>query len=288
MKHIELPDLDTFDIESFRPFSLTGPGSRYIGAEEFESTDSDFLIFLERLWFDCVSPILEELQFPPPKRDGDDLPRIWWMGTGMASSLPFHAAGCHTPESVENAYSCVVSSYTPSLKTLRYIREKGNRKPERLTTLLVTMSTTPGANDLPGVATEADAIQETMHPVKILSQPDSATVMGALNEYSIAHFACHGCSDTINPAESYLALQGRDDLVPDKLTLHSISEADLSQVYLAYLSACSTAEHRVPDLADEALHLASGFQTTGFKHTVAAMWTSDDEICANVARVFYH
>ncbi|KAJ5465048.1 uncharacterized protein N7458_000734 [Penicillium daleae] len=195
VKHIELPDLDTFDIESFQPFSLTGPGSRYIGAEEFESTGSDFLIFLERLWFDwfdCVSPILEELQFSPPKRDGGDLPRIWWMGTGMASSLPFHAAGCHTPESVENAYSCVVFSYTPSLKTLRYIRERGNRKPERRTTLLVTMSTTPRANDLPGVATEADAIQETMHPVKILSQPDSATVMGALNEYSIAHLHATG------------------------------------------------------------------------------------------------
>jgi CHAT domain-containing protein len=126
-----------------------------------------------------------------------------------------------------------------------------------------------------------------MHPVRLLSQPDSTTVLNALNKSAIAHFACHGCSDTTNPARSYLALQGQDESVPDKLTLQSISEANLSQVWLAYLSACSTAENRDPALADEALHLASGFQAAGFKHTVAAMWASEDNICPQVAECFY-
>jgi hypothetical protein len=291
VKYIPLPSLDGHEVERFRPFALTGPRSRsrYIGAEEPEATSDDFLVFLESLWTNCVLPILQELQYYPPRSGGGDLPRIWWMGTGLASSVPFHAAGRHTTGSVENTYSCAISSYTPSLKSLRYVRDQGNKMPDQLTTLLVAMPTTPRADDLPGVARESSVIEDIMNPVRTLKHPDSATVLEALNEFSIAHFACHGCSDTTNPARSYLALQRQDgdSLVPDKLTLQSIIDAQLSRVWLAYLSACSTAENRVRDFADEALHLASGFQTAGFKHTIAAMWASDDDICARVARVFY-
>jgi hypothetical protein len=293
VKYIPLPSLDGYEVERFRPFALTGPRSRsrYIGAEELEATNNDFLIFLGSLWTKCVLLILEELQYYPPRSGGGggDLPRIWWIGTGLASSIPFHATGRHTTGSVENTYSCAISSYTPSLKSLRYVRDKGNKMPDQLTTLLVAMPTTPGADDLPGVATESSVIEDIMNPVSTLEHPDSATVLGALDEFSIAHFACHGCSDTTNPARSYLALQRQDEdsLVPEKLTLQSIIDAQLSNVWLAYISACSTAENRVRDLADEALHLASGFQTAGFKHTIAAMWASDDEICAKIARVFY-
>lgn len=67
--------------------------------------------------------------FPRSGSGGGDLPRIWWIGTGLASSLPFHAAGHHTTGSVENTYSCAISSYTPSLKSLRYVRDKDNKMP---------------------------------------------------------------------------------------------------------------------------------------------------------------
>ena len=44
------------------------------------------------LWFSCVKPILEELK-DIQESDSHELPRIWWIGTGIASSFPFHAAG---------------------------------------------------------------------------------------------------------------------------------------------------------------------------------------------------
>ena len=66
-----------------------------------------------------------------------------------------------------------------------------------------------------------------------------------------------------------------------------ISDANLGQAWLAYLSACSTAEIKVSDLADEALHLASSFQVAGFGHVVASMWPSNDAVCAQVAKLFY-
>jgi CHAT domain-containing protein len=43
---------------------------------------------------------------------------------------------------------------------------------------------------------------------------------------------------------------------------------------LAYLSACSTAENKIDQLADEVIHLASAFQVAGFRHVAGAMWVS--------------
>jgi CHAT domain-containing protein len=91
----------------------------------------------------------------------------------------------------------------------------------------------------------------------------------------------------MNPTDSFLAFQGQSNTVPDKLTIQQISESNLKHAWLAYLSACSTAEIQVSELADEALHLASGFQVAGFGHTIASMWPSNDEICAQVASTFY-
>jgi hypothetical protein len=36
--------------------------------------------------------------------------------------MPFHAAGLHMRRSMENAYSRVISSYTPSIKALAHAR----------------------------------------------------------------------------------------------------------------------------------------------------------------------
>ncbi|CEJ60618.1 hypothetical protein PMG11_09187 [Penicillium brasilianum] len=152
------------------------------------------------------------------------------------------------------------------------------------------MPTTPGEVDLPGVVEEAQAIQAAVtapHEVQILAEPSAEKVLSRLPDYTIAHFACHGSSDMLDPSNSFLALHRKSDSAPDHLTVQRISESNLGQAWLAYLSACSTAENRVSELADEALHLASGFQVAGFAHTVASMWPSSDDICAQVASVFY-
>lgn len=50
---------------------------------------------------------------------------------------------------------------------------------------------------------------------------------------------------------------------------------------------CLTAEIKESDLADKALHLASGFQVAVFKHVVASMWPPNDFICAKIASLFH-
>jgi len=103
------------------------------------------------------------------------------------------------------------------------------------------------------------------------------------NSCAIFHFAGHGLSDEEEPSRSALLL-GRE----------SITVADLrnsrlqgSQPFLAYLSACSTSKSGNEKLVDEAIHLVSGCQLAGFRHTLGTLWEVYDECCPEVAQVVY-
>ncbi|KAH7150709.1 hypothetical protein DER46DRAFT_638595 [Fusarium sp. MPI-SDFR-AT-0072] len=62
----------------------------------------------------------------------EGLPRVWWIGSGLASSMPFHAAGVHTRGSTENAYCRLISSYTQSINELAYAQDEAKRAQEVL------------------------------------------------------------------------------------------------------------------------------------------------------------
>jgi hypothetical protein len=288
---ITLQNLRASKIKKYRLWGLDGSLSRWVEKEGVGVRDRGTKLrqFLHYLWLSCVRPILEALDFLQPAGDVV-LPHIWWIGTGLASGLPFHAAGIHTKGATENTLRYTISSYTPSIEILRNARYRTGVKPTAQSILLVTMPETPGADPLPGVKAEAAAIQDSIsspHTVELLHQPNAETVLRRLQNFTIAHFACHGSSDVTDPSSSYLALQGQSESVPDPLTVQMISDSRLDGVWLAYLSACSTAENRVPGLEGEPLHPASGFQVAGTGHTVASMWPSNDEICAQVASTFY-
>ena len=40
-------------------------------------------------------------------------------------------------------------------------------------------------------------------------------------------------------------------------------------------------------LADEVIHVVSGFQVAGFGHAIGCLWPSVDRVCAEVATGFY-
>jgi CHAT domain-containing protein len=73
----------------------------------------------------------------------------------------------------------------------------------------------------------------------------------------------------------------------DRLTVHEVSELNLPEARMAYLSACSTAENKATRLSDEVIHLVSGFQVAGFPHVVGCLWPSKDTVCVEVADRFY-
>jgi CHAT domain-containing protein len=249
------------------------------------------------LWQRCIKPILDELRYPI-QYPAEDLPRIWWIGTGLASSFPFHAASDRSAGVTESAYDRVISSYSPSIKALIHARGPVHltavSRSDRPKALIVTMPQTPDAKDLPGTSEEKSVVTAALggpSHITALDQPDVATVMEEIQQCNIAHLACHGVSDQTDPSESGLLLQTAGTAAgkprQDILRVREVCQAYLPRAEIAYLSACSTAENRAAKLVDEALHVVSGFQVAGFRHVIGCLWPSSDRVCVQVAKSFY-
>lgn len=258
------------------------------------------------LWDVAVEPVFDD-QGLGPVADGCQYPRVWWIGVGLLAVAPFHAAGDHsTLSSTRNTLSRAISSYIPTLKALSYARQKKLelRSNPNSRLLIVTMaitpdtpagselSGTPGApirrwSPLTNVAVEADGIMDAVNnntrTVTRLDTPTAAEVLEMLPDYHAIHFACHGVSDAINPSNSHLLLGGD----PGRITVQDISNRNIKNAQIAYLSACCSADNSSADLPNESIHIASGFQLAGFSHVLGMLWSSGDLACCQVATEFY-
>jgi CHAT domain-containing protein len=287
----------------------TDDARRWLGTEwkakrpELRKKNNEFLKYLDWLWRVCVKDVLDHVSSLYKGQD-EALPRVWWIGCGLASSMPFHAAGIHAHASQENTFSRVVSSYTPSVRALGYARNQlkraQNEQPRHDLMLIAAMPMTPtGANDhvafknLGGVLKESDAVDRIVSPhvrTAVCPGPSADYILSQLENCQIAHFACHGVSDPKDPSNSGLVLQRvatDGSLEQDHLSIHRLSHLWLRHALIAYLSACSTAENKGGRLQDEVIHVVSGFQVAGFPHVVGALWPAGDEECVQVASHFY-
>jgi tetratricopeptide (TPR) repeat protein len=258
-----------------------------------------YLQFLSWLWRECVRPVLDELNChtqPSP----DDLPRIWWIGTGLASTFPFHAAGDFRAGIAESTFSRAISSYTPTFKALQHSQRRSTKttgiisRRNPLRALIVTMPTTLHADSFPGPWGEAVEIIHALGPYvskASLEHPKAVRVMADLQLCDIAHFTCHGISDPTDPSKTGLILQRYDtetgELQQDILSVQAVSQTRPFRAEIAYLPTCSTAQNKATSLSDEVLHVVSGFQVAGFRHVVGCLWPSDDTVSAEVAKSFY-
>ncbi|KJK87391.1 hypothetical protein H633G_08750 [Metarhizium anisopliae BRIP 53284] len=287
---LHLPKLLASDVTAWIDKEWTGRG---IPKSERPKKNKEFLGYLTWLWDVCVKTIIDKVY--EVHGATNSLPRIWWIGTGLGSSMPFHAAGVHTPGSVENALARAISSYTPSIKSLGYAQERAriiDRSPGYI--LLSTMPSTPGKRNLAGVVEETEEIIKITTgymPMKLMDLPSVEQVVDSLSTCSIVHFACHGSTDHTDPSNSGLILQrvsNGGQVEQDRLTVRKVSELNLLSAQIAYLSACSTAENGVARLSDEVIHVVSGFQVAGFPHVIGCLWPSYDRACVEGARVFYN
>ena len=94
-------------------------------------------------------PVLGVLDYDREPAPGGTWPRVWWAPGGLLGLLPIHAAGHHAGSTApgqvrRTVMDRVVSSYTPTIRALRYarLREAVVASPAR--TLIVAMATTPG------------------------------------------------------------------------------------------------------------------------------------------------
>jgi CHAT domain-containing protein len=139
----------------------------------------------------------------------------------------------------------------------------------------------PHAQALSGVDEEIRSLIELLPGAVVLNGADAThdTVMRALPAHAIAHFACHSVSDVIDPGASYLLLHDHDS---QPLTVREMSQSQLIDGELAYLSACSTTDTSLR-LADEAVHMTAAFQLAGYHHVIGTFWPVNDEAATRVA-----
>lgn len=91
-------------------------------------------------------------------------------------------------------------------------------------------------------------------------------------------------------SKSHLLLHKNGDSSPtvEELTVSKISSAaDTNLAWISYLSACSTAQIRALEYANEGIPISSALQVTGFAHAIGSLWQVDDEICGEVVGKFY-
>ncbi|KAF3760520.1 hypothetical protein M406DRAFT_225980, partial [Cryphonectria parasitica EP155] len=275
-----------------------------------QDASSDFLSWL---WDSCVQPIFNELRKCGAVKTADDklpldpLPRIWWIGSGLAAGFPFHAAAAS--ESGQDALCLSVSSYAPSIKALLHARQRSAQSQAlrsashqtRLHMTVITMETTPGGHaPLPGVKEEKEVVMDLAKALakeKLkctdLPQPNVACALEAIAKSDIVHFACHGEADRRDPSQSHLVLEkpcaeDKTSKEVDKLTVsHFLAQDNLQKVWIAFLSACTTASMGSFRLGDEGLHTSGALQIAGFSHVIGSLWKVEDEVGVHIARVFY-
>jgi hypothetical protein len=257
---------------------------------------------LQWLWDSAAGPVLDRLGYRTCPGPGQDWPRVWWVPGGKLGLLPLHAAGSHAGqcapgEPAVSVLDCVISSYTPTVRALRYARQRARHRDVAGRTLIVAMPTTPGQARLLGVAEELAMVSRALPAPVILAEP-GGSVPGASSESPptrdnvlrylpgcrIAHFACHAASDKADPSRSMLLLR---DYGTRPLTVAALATIDNEQLELTYLSACSTAFSAGARLADEAIHLTSAFQLAGFRHVIGTLWPANDLLALDLATSFY-
>lgn len=247
---------------------------------------------LEWLWDNATEPVLKALGYDEPA-PGDLAPRVWWAPGGLLSLLPLHAAGRQGSGTGGSVLDRVVSSYTPTVRALRYARQQAAGLGAPGGALIVGVANVPDAPDadLPDVPEEIARVSDLLPDPIVLTDgadpgmhPTRESVFAWLPRCSVAHFACHGVSDPGDPLGPMLFLP---DHKRAPLNVASLSSVNHDRLRLVYLSACSTAQVSDARLLDEAIHLTSAFQLAGSRHVIGTLWKIDSKAAVDVAAGFY-
>jgi tetratricopeptide (TPR) repeat protein len=262
-------------------------------ADERRAAQQRVLRVLGWLWDSVTEPVLRHLGHTAPPLDGSTWPRVWWCPVGISALLPLHAAGHHTTSSA-TVMDRVVSSYTPTIRALGHARAPrtrgGGLRPATSHTssmTIVAVPDAPGSPPLVGVTREVGLLREMFPLATLLPSPGDAVnrddVIAALPKRNIAHFACHGLADLLNPADSRLLLHDHEE---QPFTVAAIARLRLDHGELAFLSACSTTESH-PRHADEATHLTAAFQLAGYRAVIGTLWPVNDHAAPLITQGFY-
>ncbi|MEV1065716.1 CHAT domain-containing protein [Streptomyces sp. NPDC050263] len=276
--------------------AVGAPADRSEGLGERLARQETVAQTLEWLWDTITGPVLERLALPSRSGPDGTPARVWWCPQGALAFLPLHAAGYHGPRADPDDQRCVparvASSYTSTVAALHHARtRRTGTRGGGSEQLVVGMSHTPGAGDLPNADAEVQAVERHMTNRRGLrgtvalvnAEATRDRVLEALRDARSVHFACHAVADTQDPSACRILTH---DHATRPLTVTDIAGLRLDGAHLAYLSACATSSTR-QELVDEAVHITGAFQLAGFRHVVGTLWPVGDELAPELATTFY-
>ncbi|KAG1741317.1 CHAT domain-containing protein [Suillus lakei] len=244
---------------------------------------------LTELWDNVVRTVVENLG--GFAQEGS---RIWWCPTSVFNFLPLHAAGEYYRKRGQFLSRLYISSYTPSLTALLKARRCHGKESLPVPFAAIGQNHPDGASfTLNGVEPELELVRSLLPPppdppslptvafIKITSvDATKSRALRALQENTWLHFACHGTQDYEEPFKSAFLMRDQP------LSLHDITQMDLSHHSFAFLSACETAvgDRSTPD---EVIHLAAGLQFVGIKSVVGTLWQVNDSTVQHLVEAFY-
>jgi CHAT domain-containing protein len=178
-------------------------------------------------------------------------------------------------------FNYAVSSYTPTLSALLSTPSASTHS----TILAIGQEATPGQNPLPETKVELACIQQhAQAPLSCVQleihRATTAAVLAAMETHDWVHLACHAHQNLEDPTDSGFFLHD------GTLSLTSITQKSFKNKGLAFLSACQTARGD-ENLADEAVHLASGMLMAGYPSVIATMWSVVDADAPVIADKVY-
>ncbi|KAF8996178.1 TPR-like protein [Cyathus striatus] len=247
------------------------------------SSNGNLGYILAELWTCVMRPVLLALSIVPCPENAS---RIWLCPVGALAFLPLHAAGIygsHNRSFGSVASDFVISSYLPTITSMVKKRIEPLRTAK---ILLVSQENAPGLPSLPGTTEECEQLQQLFRAQgrgwSWLQEEAAnvASVSDAMDECSWIHLACHASQNINEPTKSALYLSD------GALDLGAISQKSHSHAELAFLSACQTSTGD-KELSEEAVHLAAGMFTAGYRSVIATMWPIDDAYAPKVAMDVY-
>ncbi|KAK8855360.1 CHAT domain-containing protein [Apiospora arundinis] len=268
---------------------IRSAGLPQLSRQDLERKESQSLDTLVWLWDTIVGPVLVELGLTQVAVDSAPQ-HVWWIPIGPLVRFPLHAAGDHLSGHRDTALDRIVSSYSSSIRAIMHGRQQRLASPTGgQQVALVAMENTPGVGCLDFAGEEIDRVRAVCESMRIKPlQPKLCReeVLSALQTCSMFHFAGHGSTHPANPLQSQLLLQ---DWEKDPFTVASLLETNLGtgSPFLAYLSACGTGQVLNNELINEGIHLTAAYQLAGFRHVIGTLWSVDDRLCVDMARMVY-
>jgi CHAT domain-containing protein len=148
----------------------------------------------------------------------------------------------------------------------------------------------PHLDPLPGAAQEGRSIAEVYPRADLLMGVEATkeNLLALVSRHPVLHLGMHAVVSGGDPSASTLALApGSEDSDRGSLGLEELSSARLSEVEVAFLSACTTAS-AFPDHGREGFAgLVRGFLAAGVPTVVGTLWSVEDHISSELAIEFH-